>query len=102
MRRVEYDSVNDRYPRFLRDEILAEAGKTYNLRKDGYSRALAGDSSGGICAFNGAWQMTDEFNQVLLRIGSFTTIQWHPGVLDGGNMNPKKIIKYTHCNTPSA
>ena len=28
----------------------------YNIRKDGYSRAIAGDSSGGICAFNAAWQ----------------------------------------------
>jgi enterochelin esterase family protein len=98
MRSVEYDSVNDRYPRFLRDEILAEVSKTYNLRKDGYSRALAGDSSGGICAFNGAWQMPEEFSRVLSRIGSFTSIQWQPGVLDGGNVYPNKIRKEPHRN----
>src|ERR1039458_2119083 len=53
MRSIEYDSVNDTYARFLRDEILAEVYKNYNIRKDGYSRALGGGSSGGICRSHG-------------------------------------------------
>ena len=93
MRSIEYDSVNDTYARFLRDEILPEVYKSYNIRKDGYSRALAGGSSGGICAFNVAWQQPDQFSRVLSRIGSFTSIQWHPGELDGGNVYPFKIRK---------
>jgi enterochelin esterase family protein len=93
MRSIEYDSVNDTYPRFLRDEILAEVSKSYNIRKDGYSRAIGGGSSGGICAFNAAWQQPDQFARVLSRIGSFTSIQWHPGELDGGNVYPNKIRK---------
>jgi enterochelin esterase family protein len=93
MRSVEYDTVNDRYTRFLRDEILAEVGTKYNLRRDGYSRAIAGSSSGGICAFNAAWQHPDEFSRVLSWIGSFTSIQWHPGRIDGGNVYPFKIRK---------
>jgi len=93
MRSIEYDSVNDTYARFLRDEILAEVYKSYNIRKDGYSRALGGGSSGGICAFNVAWQQPDQFSRVLSRIGSFTSIQWHPGELDGGNVFPFKIRK---------
>jgi enterochelin esterase family protein len=93
MRSIEYDSVNDVYPRFLRDEILPEVYKSYNIRKDGYSRAIAGGSSGGICAFNAAWQTPDQFTRVLSRIGSFTSIQWHPGELDGGNVYPFKIRK---------
>ncbi|MEO6803228.1 MAG: alpha/beta hydrolase-fold protein, partial [Granulicella sp.] len=48
MRSVEYDVVSDRYPRFLRDELLPEVAKKYNLRKDAYSRAITGSSSGGI------------------------------------------------------
>jgi enterochelin esterase family protein len=93
MRSIEYDTVNDTYARFLRDEILPEVYKNYNIRKDGYSRALGGGSSGGICAFNVAWQQPDQFSRVLSRIGSFTSIQWHPGELDGGNVYPFKIRK---------
>ena len=93
MRSVEYDTVNDTYARFLRDEILAEVGQKWNLRKDGYSRAIAGDSSGGICAFNVAWFQPDQFSRVLSRIGSFTSIQWKPGQIDGGNVYPFKIRK---------
>jgi enterochelin esterase family protein len=93
MRSIEYDTVDDTYPRFIRDEILPLVAEKYNIRKDGYSRAMAGDSSGGICAFNAAWQMPGEFSRVLSRIGSFTSIQWHPGKIDGGNVYPFKIRK---------
>lgn len=93
MRSIEYDTVSDRYPRFLRDEILAEIETKYNIRKDGYSRGIGGESSGGICSFNAAWFMPGEFSRVLSRIGSFTGIQWHPGEIDGGNVYPFKIRK---------
>jgi len=93
MRSIEYDTVNDTYARFLRDEILADVQSKYNIRKDGYSRAIAGNSSGGICAFNVAWHQPDQFSRVLSRIGSFTSIQWKPGVLEGGNVYPFKIRK---------
>jgi enterochelin esterase family protein len=93
MRSVEYDTVTDQYGRFLRDEILGEVSKKWTLRTDGYSRAIAGNSSGGICAFNVAWHMPREFSRVLSRVGSFTSIQWRPGELDGGNVYPFKIRK---------
>ena len=76
LRSLQYDSVDDVYPRFLLDEILPLVAAKYKLRTDGYSRAIAGNSSGGICAFNAAWQRPDEFSRVLSRIGSFTSIQW--------------------------
>ncbi len=93
MRSIEYDTVNDTYARFLLEEILPEVASKYNLRKDAYSRAIAGNSSGGICAFNAAWFKPTEFSRVLSRIGSFTSIQWKPGELDGGNVYPFKIRK---------
>ncbi|MBI3470484.1 MAG: esterase [Candidatus Solibacter usitatus] len=93
MRSIEYDTVNDRFARFLRDEILAEVQAKYNIRRDGYSRGIAGNSSGGICAFNAAWFQPDQFSRVLSRIGSFTSIQWKPGEIDGGNVYPFKIRK---------
>ena len=95
MRSTLYDTVSDRYPRFLRDEILAEVGATYNLRKDAYSRAITGLSSGGICAFNAAWQMPEQFGRVISWIGSFSAIQWKedPASPDGGQDFPDKVLR---------
>ena len=42
MRSIEYDTVSDRYARFLRDEILADVQAKYNIRKDAYSRGYRG------------------------------------------------------------
>ena len=100
MRSNLYDTVSDRYPRFLRDELIPEVAAKYNLRKDAYSRAISGASSGGICAFNAAWQMPDQFSRVLSWIGSFTSIQWKetPGVTDGGQDYPDKVLREPHRN----
>jgi enterochelin esterase-like enzyme len=95
MRSTLYDTVSDRYPRFLRDEILTEVGAKYNLRKDAYSHAMTGLSSGGICSFNAAWQLPDQFSRVISWIGSFDSIQWKedPNVPDGGQDYPSKILR---------
>ena len=94
MRSTLYDTVSDRYPRFLRDEILADVQAKYNVRKDAYSRAITGLSSGGICSFNAAWQMPDQFSRVLSWIGSFASIQWKedPSNADGGQDYPDKVL----------
>lgn len=94
MRSTLYDTVSDRYDRYLRDEILADVSAKYNIRKDAYSRAITGLSSGGICAFNAAWQMPEQFSRVISWIGSFASIQWRedPYVLDGGQDYPEKIL----------
>lgn len=98
LRSVQYDSVDDRFARYVLEEILPEVAKTHNLRQDGYSRAIAGDSSGATAALNAAWWRTNEFSRVLLRIGSFTSIQWqrHSDGLtskDGGEIFPYLIRK---------
>jgi len=95
MRSALYDTVSDRYVRFLRDEILADVAAKYNLRKDSYSRAITGLSSGGICSFNAAWQMPGQFSRVISWIGSFSGIQWKedPAVPDGGQDYPDKILR---------
>jgi enterochelin esterase-like enzyme len=98
MRSVEYDMVSDRYARFLHDEILAELESKFNIRKDGYSRAITGQRSGGICAFNVAWQQPEQFNRVISWTGSFASIQWHPGEVDGGNVYPNKVRTETIRN----
>lgn len=94
MRSIEYDTVSDRYPRFLMEEVLPEVEKLYKLRPDSYSRAIGGESSGGICAFNAAWLMPEHFSRVHSAVGSFTSIQWHPEEkLEGGNVYPFKVRK---------
>jgi enterochelin esterase family protein len=98
MRSIQYDTYNDTYARYVLSEILPEVEKTYKLRADGYSRAIAGESSGGICAFNAAWWKPEEFSRVYSRIGSFTSIQWKPGELDGGNIYPFAVRKQPKRN----
>jgi enterochelin esterase-like enzyme len=100
MRSTLYDTVNDRYVRFLRDEILADVEAKYNIRKDTYSRAITGLSSGGICSFNAAWQMPDQFSRVITWIGSFSAIQWKEdsAIPDGGQDYPEKILREPHRN----
>lgn len=100
MRSTLYDTVSDRYPRFLRDEILADVQARYNLRKDGYSWAITGLSSGGICSFNAAWQIPDRFSRVISWIGSFTSIQWKedPALPDGGQDYAEKVLREPRRN----
>ena len=91
MRSVEYDTVTDRYARMLRDELLPEIAARYNIRKDAYSRAIGGLSSGGICSFNVAWQQPDQFSRVHSWIGTFLALQPEPEW--GGQVFPAKVQK---------
>lgn len=104
MRSIEYDTVTDLYTRYLLEEIFPEVQKTVKLRTDGYSRAIAGESSGAVCAFTSAWFKPDQFSRVLSRIGTYTSIQWKPkqgglgSDLDGGNIYPFAIRKQPKRN----
>jgi enterochelin esterase-like enzyme len=99
-RSVEYDTLSDRYARFLLEEILPEVEKSVKLRHDPESRAIAGISSGGICAWTVAWERSDEFHKVLSWVGSFTNIASGPTKREGGHnyealirKTPKKLIR---------
>ncbi|MBX2878110.1 MAG: hypothetical protein KTR30_38680 [Saprospiraceae bacterium] len=74
-RSFEYDGLGDRYARFLLEELLPEVGKTYNLSTDPNDRSIAGASSGGICAFNAAWERPDAFSRVLSTIGTYVGLR---------------------------
>ncbi len=92
MRSLEYDTVSDRYGKYLLDEVLPDVEKSYKIRRDRYSRAIAGASSGAICAFNAAWYYPDRFSRVLSHIGSYSAIQWHPEKnQDGGYIVPYRV-----------
>ena len=73
---------------------------TVKLRRDAASRAIAGASSGGICAFTVAWERPDQFSKVLSWIGSFANIASGPTLRAGGHnyaamirKTPKKPIR---------
>ncbi len=84
IRSVLYDTVSPKYAQFLREELLPEVYAKYNIRKDAYSRAIQGQSSGGIAAFNVAWHHPEEFSRVYTVVASYTALQWRPGELEGG------------------
>ena len=52
-RSYEYDSLGDRYTRFLLEEIMPEVEQRYNISKDPAMRAIGGSSSGAICLHGG-------------------------------------------------
>ena len=74
-RSFEYDSLGDRYARFLTEEILPEVGRRYALAQDANSRAIMGGSSGALCAFNAAWERPDVFSRVMSIVGSYTPMR---------------------------
>lgn len=88
-RSVEYDTLGDKYSRFLLEEIIPEVQKKYKLTEDPAGWAIGGASSGGICSFTVAWERPDKFGKVFSTIGSFTNIR-------GGNVYPSLIRVTEH------
>ncbi len=93
-RSFEYDTLSDQYARFLLEEMLPEVEKTVKLRHDAAGRAIAGASSGGICAFTVAWERPAEFSRVMSWIGSFTNIASGKTVREGGH-NYEALVRKT-------
>jgi enterochelin esterase family protein len=93
-RSFEYDTLSDQYARFLLEEILPEVEKSVKLRHDPAARAIAGISSGGICAWTVAWERPEEFRKVLSWVGSFTNIASGKTGREGGH-NYEAMIRKT-------
>ncbi|MBI4325174.1 MAG: SMP-30/gluconolactonase/LRE family protein [Chloroflexi bacterium] len=85
-RSFEYDGLGDQYARFLLEEILPEVAKKYNLTTNAAGRAIAGASSGAICAFTVAWERPNEFSKVFSTIGTYVGLR-------GGNDYPTLVRK---------
>ncbi|MCA9194341.1 MAG: gluconolactonase [Planctomycetales bacterium] len=85
-RSFEYDSLGDRYARFLLEELIPVVARNYNISTDPNDRALAGASSGGICAFNAAWERPDQFRRILSTIGTYVGLR-------GGNQVASLVRK---------
>ena len=88
-RATEYNELNDNYAKLIVNELLPALEKDYNISRNPDDRAIAGASSGAICAFTVAWQRPDQFHKVLSIIGSFTNIR-------GGDVYPELIRQSEH------
>lgn len=74
-RSYEYDSVSDRYARFVIDEMIPLVTKDYSISPNPDHRGICGQSSGGICALTAAFFRPDAFRRVISFIGSFTNLK---------------------------
>ena len=87
-RSYEYDGLGDGYVSFLLDELLPHiaAEQKLNLSTNGNDYAIAGSSSGAICAFTAAWERPDAFRRVFTSVGTFVGLR-------GGNNYPTLVRK---------
>ena len=83
-RSVEYDTVDGAYARLLTEELIPHVAKSHRLSNDPAMRAIVGISSGGICAFNAAWERPDVFGKVVSHCGSYVNIR-------GGDRVPSMV-----------
>jgi sugar lactone lactonase YvrE/enterochelin esterase-like enzyme len=85
----EYDGMGDNNVRFFAEELLPFVAKEFGLKlsTNGNDRCVAGGSSGGITAFNAAWERPDMFSRVYANSGSFVAFR-------GGHEFPTLVRKF--------
>jgi enterochelin esterase family protein len=94
-RSYEYDTPDGVYARFLIEEMLPEVARHAKISALPENRAIAGASSGGICAFSVAWFRPDAFRKVITGIGSFTNIRagnWYPAAIRKTERKPIRVF----------
>ena len=74
-RSFEYDTPDAACSKFVIEEMLPILAEHAHLSRKPEDHAAWGISSGGIAAFNLAWQRPDVFRKVISYIGSFTNIR---------------------------
>lgn len=89
----ELDRMDGRYAEFLEREVLpavckckTKDGREVKISDRATDRAIYGNSSGGICAFNVAWQRPDLFSRVYASCGTFVSFR-------GGDQYPALVRK---------
>jgi gluconolactonase len=92
-RSYEFDSLNDRFPDFVLNELLPAVqklktrdGRPIRLSSSGNDHAATGGSTGGIGSFTLAWRRPDQFTRVYSEIGTFVSMR-------GGHEYPALIRK---------
>jgi len=98
----EFDSMNNNFVNFLLTELLPEVetkktkdGRAIYFSKDANDHAIAGASSGAICAFTAAWQRPDVFSRVYSSIGTYVSMRGgdqYPGLVRKTEPKPIRIF----------
>jgi enterochelin esterase-like enzyme len=84
-RRIEYNSLDDKYARVITEELMPVLYKEYNISKDPEMHGIGGSSSGAIAAFTVAWERPNDFRKVLSNVGSFVDLR-------GGYDYPERVL----------
>ena len=78
----EFDRTDGSFAKFLIEELLPEVerqtaadGRPIRLSTDPNDCAIAGSSSGGICAFSAAWARPDRFARVFSAVGTYVSMR---------------------------
>lgn len=71
----EYDSISDRFSRFLVEELIPTLAKSYHLSRNPDDRGVCGVSTGAVGAFMAAWHRPDQFHRVLSFIGTYVAMK---------------------------
>ena len=78
----EYDRMTATWVEFVENEVIPEVerhvtsdGLPLRISRNAADRAVNGDSSGGICAFNAAWQRPDLYSRVYAIVGTFVPMR---------------------------
>jgi sugar lactone lactonase YvrE len=91
----EYDSIGDRFARFLIEELIPEVAKSYNLSPDPNDHGISGVSTGAVGAFIAAWNRPDQFRRVMTFIGTFVSMKGAdtlPGLIRKTEPKPIRIF----------
>lgn len=94
-RPTEYNTIDDKYPRVIVDELLPVLNKEYNISKDPEQRGVAGASSGAIAGFTVAWYRPDQFRKVLSIVGSFVDLRGghkYPDLIAAAEKKPLRVF----------
>ncbi len=101
-RSYEYDGLGDGYARFLLEELFPEVeklatadGRPLRLSTNANDRAIAGNSSGAICAFTAAWERPDAFRRVFSAIGTYVGLRGgndYPGLIRLTEPKPMRVF----------
>jgi iron(III)-enterobactin esterase len=76
-RGLEYDTLSDRYAKFVEQEVLPRVTREYGVKfsKDPEARATMGGSSGGACALTMGWYRPDWYHRIITFSGTFVAQQ---------------------------
>lgn len=97
-RRVEYNSLDDKYARVIVDELMPVLYREYSLSHDPDQHGIGGSSSGAIAAFTVAWQRPNDFRKVLSNVGSFVNLRGGDAYADLVLDNPAKPMRVFLCD----